>query len=159
MSDIALIWNPALGMADFGLTGNDYTPDDGLQTAILLSLGTDRAAEDGDLPASSKADRRGWWGDLVPVVVGDKFGSRLWLLDRSKKTNDVLPRAEDYATEALQWLINDKVAVAINVSADWFVSPQTQKVIGYVITGSATRPNGTVTNFKFDHVWQAEGAR
>jgi phage gp46-like protein len=60
MSDISSFWNveeiQADWRADFGAlkTGND------LQTAIILSLFTDRLARRDDTYDGS--DRRGWWG-------------------------------------------------------------------------------------------------
>ena len=55
--------------------------------------------------ASSQAD----WGfptsglfGTVTAVEGDKVGSRLWLLGRSKRTADTLSRLEEYAREALR---------------------------------------------------------
>lgn len=115
--DIALVWSNAAGAADAGIVANDLARDDGLQTAVLLSLFTDRAAEEGDVLPDEETDRRGWWGDEFADDAGDRIGSRLWLLARSKRTDDVLARAEEYARESLQWLIDDKVAERIEVTA------------------------------------------
>lgn len=83
--------------------------DDGLETAVMISLFTDRLAEEGDdyQPGVAGA-RRGYWGD---VLFDDdmRWGSRLWLLDRSKRTNQSLIRAVDYAKEALQWMIDEGI--------------------------------------------------
>ena len=59
--DIALIWNDALGAADIEIGASDLTTDAGLRTALLLSLFTDRRAEDGDVLPDNASDRRGWW--------------------------------------------------------------------------------------------------
>ena len=92
MSDIGLFWDR--DSADFAIEANDLATDDGLETAVSLSLFTDRRAEDGDALPSGDADRRGWWGDDFPAVDGDRMGSRLWLLARSKQTPDVLERVD-----------------------------------------------------------------
>jgi len=85
--------------------------DDGLETAVIISLFTDRRARDDDeLPDPNNPDKRGWWGDLVAEVEDDQIGSRLWLLERSKTTPDVLVKAKEYAEEALDWLISDGIA-------------------------------------------------
>ena len=47
------------------------------------------------------------------------MGSRLWLLERSKETDDVLARAREYAIEALTWLLEDGVARSLDVTASW----------------------------------------
>lgn len=119
--DLAILYD---GRAlTFGLTtlGADLATEDGLRAAVLVSLFTDRRAEaDDPLPgAPGSADRRGWWADAWPEVDGDRIGSRLWLLAREKQTADVLQRAQVYSEEALAWLIEDGVALAVSVTAEW----------------------------------------
>lgn len=91
-------------------TGND------LETATLISLFTDRIADAGDAIKDGTGDPRGWWGDLGEDVP---IGSRLWLLDRSKQTQEVLNNARDYALEALQWMLDDQVVASIDVQTEW----------------------------------------
>lgn len=94
------------------LTGPDLAADEGLRTAVLVSLFTDRRAEaDDELPDGS-TDRRGSWDD-------PERGSRLWLLGREKQTQRTLERAREYAEEALAWLVEDGIARAVTVSAEW----------------------------------------
>ncbi len=118
MTDVALI--PPDGFTtdfacDVEVALGDLVPDDGLDTAILLSLFCDRLANaDDDLPDLS-GDRRGWWADAYPDVVGDLWGSRLWLLKRSKQTSDTLTKAQEYAQEALAWMVTDQVASSVTV--------------------------------------------
>jgi phage gp46-like protein len=90
----------------------DLVNDDGLETAVVLSLFTDGLAHDDDvLPSNDNNDRRGWWAGPM--------GSRLWLLSREKETEDVRLRAEFYTREALQWMIDDDVSDQIDVAAAW----------------------------------------
>lgn len=90
--------------------------DEGLRTAVILSLFTDRRAEPGDeLPDGTT--RGGYWGDAYPARPGDRWGSRLWLLQRSTITRDVLRRAETYAREAFDWAIEDGVASRVVATA------------------------------------------
>lgn len=87
---------------------------DWLKSAVWMSLGTDRRAENDDvLPSGS--DKRGWWGDSFRQR---RIGSRLWLLEREKITPDTLLRAEEYAAEALAWLTEEKIASAVRVRAE-----------------------------------------
>jgi len=51
-----------------------------------------------------------WFRDL-------EFGSRLHLLARAKNTEQTAALAEEYAKEALQWLITAKKATTIDVQA------------------------------------------
>lgn len=92
----------------------DFMKDD-LPRAVINSLFSWRRAESDDiLPGMS---RYGWWADTYDDD-GEKFGSRLWLLSRSKTTEEVTLLAREYAQEALQWLIDDGVATEVNVTAE-----------------------------------------
>ena len=71
---------------------------DWLKSAVWMSLGTDRRAENDDVLPGGDGDKRGWWGDSFRQR---RIGSRLWLLERQKITADTLLRAEEYAAEAL----------------------------------------------------------
>lgn len=119
---IALGWNNAelrgevLLAPSGGLAG-----DDGLTTSVLLSLFLDRRARADDaLPDATAGDRRGWVGDAFDLT--DRLGSRLWLLDREKHTEETRRRAEEYAAEALDWLIEDGLATAVRISAEWLAT-------------------------------------
>lgn len=83
--------------------------DGGLETAVAISLFTDRRAD----------DRRGWWGDSYPDAENDLIGSRLWTLERAGQTVETLRRAQVYAQEALQWMLTDGVAKRVSVTASW----------------------------------------
>lgn len=95
----------------------DLTPQAIFETAIIISLFTDRLANDDDIIPDGSRDRRGFWGDALSSVPGDKIGSRLWLLSREKQMTPVLRRAEEYAYEALEWMLEDGVASHITVVA------------------------------------------
>ena len=62
MTDIALSWDNAAWRADIGLARGDLATDDGLRTAVLISLFTDAPARDDD-PLPAPGYRGGWWGD------------------------------------------------------------------------------------------------
>lgn len=155
--DLALVWDEQLGNADLQLIAldlagdvTDLATDRGLTTAVLISLFTDRRAEDDDVPPSGDPmDRRGWWGDQFAAVEGDRIGSRLWLLDRSKNTNEARIRAEEYVREALAWMIEDKVCSSIDVA----VTTPTKAVL--LIAIGLNRPGKDQVAFKFAHAWNA----
>lgn len=114
--DITLDW---LGSAlDVALLDGDLATDDGLRTAVALSLLCDRRAEADDVLPDGTNDRRGWWADAIADQDGDKWGSRLWLLSREKTLPEVRRRAEAYAREALDWLLEDGVAAEVEASAE-----------------------------------------
>ena len=109
----------ATGVPEFRLSldAADSTPENILKTAVIMSLFTDRLADVDDVIPDGSNDRRGYWGDVLAPLEGDKIGSRLWLLSREKETVGVLRRAEEYAYEALEWLITDGVAKRIIINA------------------------------------------
>lgn len=152
MGDIALIWGED-NLGDIATAGADLQTDEGLQTAVLISLFTDRRASvDEQLPAG-ETSRRGWWGDVQPPVTGDEIGSRLWLLYREKQLDSVVARAEEYAREALQWLIDDKVARRVEVLVDG------TKYQELDIQVSIYRPSGDAVHFRYNYAWQSQAAK
>ena len=109
--DIKIRWDIGLMAGDLSVVDEDLESESGLETAVIISLFTDRRARDDDeLPDPNNSDKRGWWGDLVAEVADDQIGSRLWLLERAKTTENVLVKAKEYAEESLSWMIEDGVA-------------------------------------------------
>jgi phage gp46-like protein len=152
VGDIALQWSPdgaGAGLIDMAISDDDVLSDEGLRTSVILSLFTDRRADDADTLPDGGDDRRGWWADEFGEVEGDRIGSRLWLLDRSKRTPDILPRAEAFAREALAWLLTDRVAARIDATAT---------ATGATLTLAVTiwRPTGERAEFRFGHTWDGE---
>ena len=149
--DIAILWRDTKG--DIGIGRDDIEVDDGLETAVLLSLFTDRRADEGDILPDGQIDRRGWWGDSFPEVEGDRIGSRLWLLSREKQQQAVLDRAREYAMEALQWLIDDRVASRVEVTAEVVRTG----VLGLTVV--IERPQTDTVEYRFNYTWAAQEAR
>lgn len=154
MSDVALKWSETLFAGDFYLESDDLATEEGLRTAVFLSLFTNRQASPGDVLPAGVSDRRGFWADDLADVEGFKLGSRLWLLDRSKQVPEVLTRAADYAREALQWLVDDRVAKAVSVSAEFLEGAR-----GYLLTVTIQRPAKADIEYKYERLWAAEEAR
>ncbi|WP_434663446.1 phage GP46 family protein [Paraburkholderia sp. A3BS-1L] len=150
---VALAATPAVGAAltwtgayiSSTVSGGDLARGNDLETAVLLSLFTDRAANPDDVIPDGTGDPRGWWGD-----IGEEkpIGSRLWLLDRSKQTQEVLNNARDYINEALQWLIDDGVVASIDVQTQWV----RDTFLGAQIT--LYQPTGTQINMTYAWAWQ-----
>ena len=118
MSDIALKLINNCFDIEVDESISDLTADNGLETALAISLFTDKRVEDDDLPQGHKS-KRGWWGDMYPVVDQDKIGSRMWTLYPGKTTTETLRRSEDFAKEATNWLIEDGIASAVNVLSEY----------------------------------------
>jgi phage gp46-like protein len=138
MSDIQTIWNSTTQRGDWAVSAGSLTSGPDVQTSVLLSLFTDRLVDANDLiPDASQTvlpDRRGWWGDDDPKYL---IGSRLWLLDRAKGPMNVAHLAEDYAREALEWMLDDGVVAKFDIQATWVPKNQlTLTVVAYRTDGS-----------------------
>jgi phage gp46-like protein len=117
---------------------------DRLMRSVIISLFTWRRANPEDvLPTNQKF---GWWGDTFPVSSVDRIGSRLWLLSREKLMPDIPAKAQEYAEEALQWLLDDGVAGAISVLCEIQGTDRLAMQI-VIVRGSAT------INLRFDNLW------
>ena len=96
----------------------DNDTRDPLVRAVVLSLFTWRRANADDALPNPRGSRMGWWGDSFPPAPNDRIGSRLWLLSRSKLMDTTVQQAQDYAREALRWLVDDGVAARVEVRAE-----------------------------------------
>jgi phage gp46-like protein len=159
MTDIRLLYNnqsgtPGYGFADVRLVGPDLDTTNDLATAVIVSLFTDRLADVADKLPQNETDRKGWWGDTYADNTGDLIGSRLWLLFRTK-SNDRTPLiAKGYILEALQWLVDDEAAAAVD--AQCFFLPGatgavTQRRLGAIVT--IFRQGLTPLKMEFSWVW------
>ena len=84
---------------------------DPLTRAVVISLFTHRRAD----PDDNVDVPMGWWGDTWPVVANDQYGSKLWLLQRSKLTNALVNTVRNYLRDALQWMQEDGVVTRIDI--------------------------------------------
>lgn len=144
MTDITTFYDPEAIHCDWKVRDGDLFSGNDLQTAILISLFTDRLAKaDDDYEGS---DRRGWWGDGERLI-----GSRFWLLRRQKLTTAVALKAEQYAKEALQWLVDDGVVKAIEIDTRIRWPDRLYLSISYV------KPdNGSKEMLKFFWIWSQD---
>lgn len=152
MSDIKLTYDDSLMECDLSITDGDLTLEEGLETAVLLSLFLDRRAEEDD-ELDNPNDKRGWWGDQVTSVAGDRIGSRLWLLERAKTDTNTLRAAEEYALEALEWMKEDGVVQDITAEA-YRVKIKNTEVLGLKII--LKKFEGNDETFIYDDLWNAQ---
>ncbi|MDR2187040.1 MAG: phage GP46 family protein [Azonexus sp.] len=148
MADIRTIFIDFQRGAEWLLDAPGLATDEGLDTAVILSLFTDARAQPDDVTPAPD-DKRGWWGDAFAAPAADRFGSRLWLLGRRKQLPSVLAEARGYAEEALAWLIADGIASRVEVDA-FIPRPET---LGLTI--AITRPNGEPVRYRFEALWSA----
>lgn len=111
MSDAAVVWGP--GGGDLAIEDGDLVADDGLASAVLISLFSDARLDGGSLLEG--ADPRGWWGE----AAGERYGSLLWTLEREKTTEDLPVRVEEAARAALLWLVEGGYVEELELEASY----------------------------------------
>jgi phage gp46-like protein len=143
---LALAYSNENQRGDLVRDGGNLETDEGLETAVTISLFTDARAVESD-GVDADADKRGWWGDryLEPT---HRIGSKLWLLHRAKTTPANLTRAATWARESLQWLIDDRIASSVDVA----VSRLTLEV--YLLTVKIQRPSRVAP--RWEHTWEVQ---
>lgn len=164
----ALTWD-AGNLAIAGVTDHDLLPaaDDPhgpgvtLGGLVIVSLLTDRRAEPGDVLPDASGDpvyRGGWWGDTYAGEAdgasspeGDRFGSRIWLLRRSRVTQETVQRLRLYTEEALAWLVEDGIAGSVVVEAE---RRDRARGTPYIALG-VTLTRGDATRYR--DLWTQEG--
>ena len=138
---------------DITFRAGDFLPEQGLETAVLISLFTDRRVENEELPPF-ESEARGWWGDLFSGIEGDETGSKLWLLNREVITQDAINRAQEYAEQSLQWLVDDGIAESVNVEASVFGRE------GYLLDITIKKPNtNEASNYRYQVTWDGQFAQ
>lgn len=152
--DLALTYSPQLDAFDLAIdpATADFVREDSLATAMVLSLMCDRTAQPGEVAPG--ADRRGWWPDAF-AEDGDRFGSRLWLLEREKQTEQTLQRARAYVREALAWVVEDGFATGIELTV---FAPQR----GWLVAQVVLTLDGGSRRYRFEwndaaQVWRLAG--
>ena len=110
---------------DFDAQGRIRTTES-LETPVLVSLLTDRRAnvEEVQLPQN----RRGWWADFLSTTAGHQIGSKWWLLEQARLTQDTVNKARDFTERALQWMIESDLVDNIEVQT----SRENRKLIIFI---------------------------
>lgn len=139
------------GLFDAVFENNDLSTDEGLQTAVTVSLFTDARVDKEELP-EGETDQRGWWGDALNDD-NDKIGSKLWTLERQKITTQVLEDFKQFSEESLQWLIDDQIAASINVVVERVDNFSISVVI------EITRPQDERQRYRYGYLWKAHGVQ
>ena len=134
MIDVKIKRNIKTGEFDIDTSNEDLLIEDGLETAILISLFTDQRVG-GD---------KGFWGDSID---GDNWGSKIWTLMREKLTEKTRTKFQEYAKDSLRWLLDDKVAKSINFQSE-IVQPESIHLLVEII-----RPDGSTVGYRFNTIW------
>ncbi len=146
MTDFALVQNGAV--IDMAVVNGDILGDDGLQTAISLSLFMDRRATDDDAKLHGITHRRGNWADSIDPQRHQR-GSWLWLYERATLVSRSASAISREAKRALAWMVKD----GILGSVDCNVARLDNR--GYTLQITITRPgSATPQSYEFVRYWE-----
>lgn len=138
---------------DFILVEGDLEREEGLGTAVLISLFSDRRADPND--DYDGEDKKGWWGDNLSPVDGDQIGSKLWQLRRLAITEGIENTVQAYVFEALEWMIEDGIAEKIDVDTFIFGDVDNRR-LGFTV--EIRKTDGKIEAFKFNDLWSKTSA-
>lgn len=153
--DILFTLDPQLGYGDCQLGDRDVVRDPGFETAILLTIGTDKRVDDTelDLPADD-GYKGGWFGDELAEIAGDQIGWKGWLLRRAKTQSEVLSRCKEYLADGFQWMIRDGIISEfeseisrVNYEGN---TDELRMILRFI------RPTGNEITYTFYYNWQAQ---
>lgn len=144
MTDIKTVWNTDTSTGDWQQEVGDLSSGSDLETAIYISLFTNRLARADDNYNGN--DRQGWWGDEGADYA---IGSRIWLLQRQKLTTTIANSAVSYAKESLQWLIDDGVVESVDITSQIVYPSRLYMAITY------QKPDLTSTTVQYRWVWES----
>jgi phage gp46-like protein len=128
---------------------------DGMDTAVTISLFSDKRARDDDELPDNSGDRRGWCLTQRQQECdqqAEEIGSWLWLLGREKQLAPVLVKAKAYGEDALAWMIRRKVAASVTVTAE-VTRPGWLGLLVEIV-----RRDGTTWSKTYDYYWRSHGA-
>jgi len=117
----------------------DIKTKDSFETALLMSLFCERRALASEVPDSHR--RRGWIGNSPDF----ENGSKLWLYEQARVTRTTLTAIETAVYNGLQWMVDDKLAVNLEVTAEL-------KNSNITITAIIERPNSKVER-RYYELW------
>lgn len=131
------------GIFDLSIENGDFKTVSGLETALAVSLFSDRRAYVDEVP--DPLERRGWIGDLFSEHNGDIHGSGLWFYMQSRSLKENENGIKSESRQALEWLITDGLAGFVDVTTD--VSHQKRRL---TLNITITALNGGVSSHAFD---------
>ena len=96
----------------------DIKKTDSLDTALLMSVFCEKRADESEV---INVDRRGGdWSNALNDVQDYEIGSKLWLLNQSRSSQENILLGKNFIEEGLNWLIDDNIvkSILVNQSKD-----------------------------------------
>lgn len=106
-TDLAYEQDEDDGIFDLVIEDGDLAVTDGLEPAFLVSLFSDRRADESEVGDPRK--RRGWIGDLVAENPRDRHGSGIWLYEQHRLVAGVAAGVRTEADQSLDWMVDEQL--------------------------------------------------
>lgn len=152
IGDIRLKFDQEDQYGELIIADRDVDRDLGFETAVLITLGTDKYADDEDELPDDSGYRGGWWGDSIPVVADYKMGTKLWLLQRAKTEAEIPAIAKEYLIDGFKWMKDDGIVSDVIVNIERRRDLKTT----LAFTLSFIKPEGKTIFYKFFYNWEAQ---
>lgn len=117
MAFVDILMEKDNGFYDLAFDNGDLKSTQGFTSALLMSIFCERRATPSEVAPPEK--RRGWWGNAFLGFTDFEIGSKLWLLSQARADQVTLNNSITFATNALDWLIDDKYIDKINITAEY----------------------------------------
>lgn len=104
------------GSFDMVIEDGDFKNEPGMDTALWVSLFSDARADVAQVFVPE--NRRGWMGNIVSEIPERQIGGYLWLTEQRRLNQDTLNETIDYIRKSLNWIVDDGIAVKIDVYGD-----------------------------------------
>lgn len=139
------------GIYDFVIEDGDLKKTAGMDSAIFVSLFTDRRANPDEVGDPMK--RRGWCGTQnTPDRQGNR-GSGIWLYEQRRLTPETTEGVRMEAHQSLYWMVTDRLAKQFEIEAN--PAPENRSL---VINIRAFASSGGVTDHSYS-LWDATPQR
>jgi len=143
-----VILNTDRGYYDFDWTeSGDISTAQNLDTAILMSIFEEVRATSSEVPDSNL--RRGWIGN--ESTPDFEQGSKTWLFEQERITGSVLAELGVVVRNGLQWLIDDEIAVSVEVEQPFIKN-------GKVVVNINLGRDGSPVDRKYFELWNMTGS-
>ncbi|MCK5602308.1 phage GP46 family protein [Candidatus Pacearchaeota archaeon] len=121
-------------------TDGDLVGSNSIDTAILMSLFTDKRATASEIQEGGQ--RRGWFGNAFNDDVTYEVGSKLWIhSNQGRMNNALLNDLNDKALDCLQWMLEDNVVSDIQVDSEILDTQEVQLNLKFVINENIIERN------------------
>lgn len=98
---------------DISFTDGDFTLENGLNTAIQMSIFCEQRLEDSEV---TPLLRGGWVGNVLQPIEGYQQGSLIWTKYQSNMNPELKSVIEGYLNDCFLWMLED--AIVKNIEAE-----------------------------------------